>query len=139
MDMKFSKWQPNAEIGNKSYDIESITNDYNGLKITLVDEENVKIIIEWEGVIESWCCSREEARFKFIASEWQQIRKKYSNWSFFKVDESPYINWVYEEGGGFEEKESYIHFMIVTLNHVIDVISMSEPDSCKVMKEYKKY
>lgn len=89
--------------------------------------------IRWADV-ESYCRSTEEMRFKFIAGEWQQVRKEFPNQSFFKVIDSPYIKWIKEQADGFMDDDKLIHFMIVSADYVLDTVSKYEPDEYYLSK-----
>jgi hypothetical protein len=47
--------------------------------------------------------------------------------SFYLVEESDYIRWFVQQGCGVQQAESLSHITIVTIDDVIDVISLSLP------------
>lgn len=123
------KWEPIKTINNSNLNIKSIIDDFDGLTVILENEDTESITIRWAEV-ESYCRSTEEVRYKFIGGEWQKIRKKFSDWSFFKVTNSPYIKWVKEQACGLMDEDRFIHYMIVSMDYVLDIVSRFEPDEC---------
>lgn len=132
IETKIVKWDILKNINSYGLNIKSISDDFDGLTVILENNELELFLIRWADV-ESYCRSTEEVRFKFIAGEWQQVRKEFPNWSFFKVTNSPYIKWIKEQAGGFMDEDKLIHFMIVSTDYVLDIVSKYEPDEC-----YKK-
>ena len=49
------------------------------------------------------------------------------NWTFFKVKNSPYLQWIAENTGGVYPQEGYTHFSFITTNAIIDVLNFDEP------------
>ncbi|MCI8408533.1 MAG: hypothetical protein HFJ09_04585 [Lachnospiraceae bacterium] len=132
IETKIVKWDILKNINSYGLNIKFISDDFDGLTVILENNELELFSIRWADV-ESYCRSTEEVRFKFIAGEWQQVRKEFPNWSFFKVTNSPYIKWIKEQAGGFMDEDKLIHFMIVSTDYVLDIVSKYEPDEC-----YKK-
>lgn len=132
MKLQLERWEPIKNVNNDNIDILSVTDCYDGLTIVLENMDSELLTIRW-AMVESYCCSTEEARFRFIAGQWQQIRKEFPKWSFFKVADSPYIKWMKEQADGFMDEEEFMHFMIISRDYVLDIVSKHEPDEC-----YKK-
>lgn len=129
MKSKIKKWIPSDSVNASIYTMRSITDNFDGFSVVLENKVYEVLTIKWDAV-ESYCCSTEEVRFKFVATEWQQIKRDFPNWFFFKIIDSPYINWIHEQSGGFISKEKLKHFMIVTTDFVLDVVSRCEPCEC---------
>lgn len=127
MKSEIVKWDILKNINNSGLNIKSISDDFNGLTVVLENNELELLTIKWVDV-DSYCCSTEEVRFKFIAGEWQEVRKEFPDWSFFKVTNSSYIKWVKEQAGGFMDEDELIHFMIVSMDYVLDIVSKYEPN-----------
>jgi len=51
----------------------------------------------------------------------------YAEWTFFKVTNSEYIQWLSEQSYGIAESESLIHFSILAGDSIVDVIAAYEP------------
>lgn len=126
MNGNILKWIPNENIMSGFYELKYIKDNFDSLCICLEKEDQV-LVLNWDGVVESYCRSTEEGRFAFIADEWQKIQKRFQNWTFFLMRESDYREWFYSEYGEFAEEDEFTHYMIVTSNFVIDIISSFEP------------
>jgi hypothetical protein len=120
------KWIPDEKVMAGFYELKYIKDDFDSLCVCLDNQEQV-IILNWDGIVESYCRTTEEGRFAFIADEWQKIKKCFPDWAFFLMRKSDYREWFYSEYGDFAEEDEFTHYMIVTDNFVIDVISAFEP------------
>ena len=48
-------------------------------------------------------------------------------WSFFKVTHSAYIHQFLQESGNISHRENLIHFAILGLDEIVDIIAIEEP------------
>lgn len=85
MDNIVEKWIPCAEISNGCYQMKCLLDSFDGLSVELKNEsfDDDSLEIRWEGQVESYCCSEEGMRYKFVSGDWQNIRKIFPDWSFF--------------------------------------------------------
>lgn len=60
------------------------------------------------------------------------LRDQFGDWSFYKVIQSEYVNWVFRASCNLISETRLKHFLIVTKNNLIDVISYAEPDVIKL-------
>ena len=120
------KWIPNKKMMSGFYELRHIKDNFDSLDVCLENEEQI-LTLRWDGIVESYCRSTEEGRFAFIADEWQKIKKCFHNWAFFLIKKSAYRDWLYSEYGEFAKEDEFIHYMIVTPNFVLDIISNFEP------------
>ena len=51
----------------------------------------------------------------------------YINWSFFKIENSNYLNWLKEESDGVSNHLKLVHYVIMTLDDVFDIVANYEP------------
>ncbi len=121
------KWIPNGKIQHGSYELKYINDDFDSLRICIANNEQ-EIIIHWDGIVESYRRSTEEARFTFVSEEWQKIQNTFPNWAFFIMKQSNYRSAFYADYGEFAEPDEFTHYMIVTENCIIDIVSSFEPD-----------
>ena len=119
------KWVPNQQIMTGLYEMKYIKDEFSNLSICLLNK-NQTIIIKWEGIVESYSRSIEESRFRFISKDWQKTREKFQDWTFFQTKKSELLEKIYSEYI-FTEKEQFTHYMIVTSNFIIDIVSSFEP------------
>lgn len=120
------KWIPNEKIQSGLYELKYIKDDFNSLSIC-IENDKQEIVIHWDGIVESYRRSTEEARFNFVANEWQKICELFHEWAFFIMQKSDYRDSFYSDYGEFAEENEFTHYMIVTENFIIDIISSFEP------------
>lgn len=131
MKSKIIKWVPAEFVNNSIYNIKSIVDNFNGLTIILECRNTSELLsIKWSSMVESYRCSTEEARFRFISDEWQAIRNEFPDWSFFKAIDSSYIKWVNEESGNLIDEKILNHYIIITSDYVLDIVSSHKPYEC---------
>lgn len=51
----------------------------------------------------------------------------YSDWTFFKIQNSTYIEWLLLESRQTMTIEWYIHFCFITVDSIIDVVTTYKP------------
>lgn len=123
---KWIKWEPIEEIKGQFY-VDAIINDLEGLKIEL-SNDNRKLNLLFKGFIAS-CRSTEEGYIQKTYYEISRDHDKlfFKNSPLFKVENSKYISWLLEESYEIYH-ENLIHFVILTYNFLIDVVTLEEPD-----------
>ena len=57
----------------------------------------------------------------------------YNNWSFFKVQNSEYLQWLANKSHGWSDSFSFTHFCILSGDEMIDIVTNYEPE-IKVIK-----
>ena len=60
------KWIPDEKVMAGFYELKYIKDDFDSLCVCLDNQEQV-IILNWDGIVESYCRTTEEGRFAFIA------------------------------------------------------------------------
>lgn len=120
---KIKKWTPYKGVSN-SVCIESLIDDYNGLKVSMADESNEKITIEL--LFQNFYGYRnfnESERIKTL-NEFPEIAVK---WSFFIAIDSKFINWLINESERIVEKEKVVHYIITTADDIVEVLASEPP------------
>lgn len=51
----------------------------------------------------------------------------YSKWSFFRISNLSYLQWLSEQSCGISDSRPLIHFSFFTTNLILDVIASYEP------------
>lgn len=51
----------------------------------------------------------------------------YKNYSFFVIEKSPYIQWVYQESFETLPPDWFTHYVFITTNEIIDVLATEAP------------
>ncbi len=125
------RWQPISGL-KVHYYIVSITDNEQGFEIILEPmrntDKNVKIrfiesIVSYRLVDESYAAD--------LIPTNEMREDPTTPWCFFRVENSRYLKWFIDTSLGMVEiygqTKAFIHFSIITLDSVIDVISLSEP------------
>ena len=134
MNEHIFKWVPNKNTMAGFYELKYIKDNFDSLTICLENEQQV-LNLNWNGIVDRYCRSTEESRFAFISDEWQKIKTNFKDWMFFLMKKSQYRDWFYSEYGEFAEEDEFTHYMIVTPNFVLDIISAFEPETEIINKE----
>ncbi len=123
------RWEPARGLSSK-YSIESTIFDDNGLKIILCDEldQTKKISLVFDGIIGSYKLTDETYKIE----TWAFLDKQYganfySKWTFFKVSNSSYLRMLSEESSGIADSRNLIHFVIIEVNVVLEIVASYEP------------
>ncbi len=123
------RWKPIEGLAKKYY-IESITDSIEGFKIILscVTDPTRKVHVIFDDSVDSY--KRTDESFKL--SDIYEIHKQYGNsfcteWTFFKVVHSTYAQWVSEQSFGTIEPEYFMHFSLIAMDSVVDIICDYEP------------
>ncbi len=119
------KWEPAQELSEK-YFLYSIIESINGFEIILSDyyDDNKKIKILFGNSVHAYRNTNESYRlqtFNFLSE------KKIDNWTFFKVINSSYIQWMLEESCDIYKNINFVHFSFFTIESVVDVIGFEDP------------
>lgn len=132
MQEKWYRWEPANNL-SKNYYIKSITDSVEDkFKIILSDAENSnkKILISFAHGVDAYRCTNESFTFLTIDSlEKTYGTDFYSNWAFFKVEDSEYLKWISKQSYGVYDgsKFPFTHFCILGVDAVVDIINTYEP------------
>ena len=121
MKILWKKWIPKENLKRKYY-IDKIYEDLEGgLIIELSDEDEEKIILNWDGVVESYMCTEESSRSEMYKNQ------DLTEWTFFEIESSEYVQWICEQSLGIQQSDKLHHFCIIGINAVIDVVASYTP------------
>lgn len=121
MKVIWKKWEPQKGLQNKYY-IDEVTDDIEkGLSIVLSDEEGKQLILNWDGVVESYMCTEESARTILYDNP------ELTMWTFFKIENSQYLQWIVEQSIGICQNDKIHHFCIIGINSIVDIVAGYEP------------
>lgn len=126
--MHYEKWIPKPTPLHIIYDLVALIDDYDGLSITLSDEANNHYKITWSGKVESYFCNSEEARLDFISTTYKSLKEQFGDWSFYKVRQSEYVNWVSKSSCNLISETRLEHYLIVTKNNLVEVVTYTDPE-----------
>jgi hypothetical protein len=129
MKEEWKKWEPIKGLSKKYY-TESIIDDFDGFKVVLCDENNKgkKAIITFDSSVSSYKWTNETFRLDTAAFLDKEYGSNfYTEWTFFKITNSPYLQLLSKESSGIADYYSLIHFAIIESNAILDVIASYEP------------
>lgn len=126
---KWIKWEPIKGLSPKYY-IESISDNINGFEIILFEghDNKEKVHVIFENSVDAYNCSEEGFRLKTIWNLGDKYGKDfYGDWTFFKVINSKYLQWLSKESVEMYDSLSLIHFSFLAADSVLDVVTTYEP------------
>lgn len=122
----WKRWEPQALITGK-YEINSIVDSDQGLFLHL-SRNSFKVVIHFENSVYAFRKTEETFRQIMIHDLSIHFEKKfYAEWTFFKVENSSYIQWLEKQSGGLAGMFSIQHFVFLGLNSIVDVAVTYEP------------
>lgn len=125
----WERWEPTTEISQKYY-VDTIIDNIKGLRIILSDSENEdsKIEISFDNSVHAYRSTDEGYRQEMLNYIDEKYGTKfYSEWTLFKVTNSEYLEWISNQSFAIAESENLIHFAIVAVDSIIDIIAAYEP------------
>lgn len=127
---QWERWEPIKNLNDKYY-IESITDTLNGLNIILfeMDDRKKKIQLLFKNGVFSYRVTDEGLRMNLIGLLDNQYGGNfYGYWTFFKVIDSPYLQWLSQESCETSDAISLKHFCLVAADSIMDIIHSKEPE-----------
>ena len=115
----------------------SVLQDINGTLITL-DGINNEVKIRF-GAVDSICVTDEGLRMETYLNGKTKVlneyraKKFYGNPFFIATSESDFTLWLKKESWGFSEGVG--HYLIITLNHIVDIASVFPPQEIIINKK----
>ncbi len=129
MREQWIKWQPVDGLLKKYY-IKSIVHNDEEFKITFCScEESINAIQMTFDRMDSYRIQNETFRKNTIDFLYKNHGEDfYNNWTFFKVENSLYIQLTSEESCGWSSaSRKFIHFSFITSFEIVDVLATREP------------
>ena len=129
MQEKWSQWKPLENVANEYY-IKSITITGKEFVILLEDArtDSPQVSISYPTFINNFRSNEEAFRLLTISYLKEKYGVKfYSEWTFFKIENSQYLKWISEQSYGISDGCKLNHFCILTDDEFFDFVSSSEP------------
>lgn len=123
---KWLKWNPlQVKVGR--YEIMGIIQNKDGLVIVLCDETNA-IRVNFDCFIPAFRSCDEGTRIVPIDTEKSNYMDVFmQGWPFYKIENSEFSRWLEKESSGVYASSDIKHFVIITNNSIIDILSEYEP------------
>ncbi|MFC1895034.1 hypothetical protein ACFLYH_03740 [Candidatus Dependentiae bacterium] len=117
---------------NKRYNIKSIIDSIDGFEIILSTNNSKDIRVKFNDNIDAYRCVEEGLTLNLLNTLKKQYGKNfYTQWNFFKVENSEYIKWLANDYGGFDDEYAKLiglkHYVFIDDNNILDVIARYEP------------
>jgi len=122
------KWQPIEKVVAPLRLIQFLDN-YSGLNIILQEKKLTRniVIINYNGAVFSYRVSKNknlDNRFSWLR---QIYGEKFFEWPFYKSNNSEYLGWLEKRSCGLNEGFNIEHYIFVTNDYLIDVLSSYSP------------
>lgn len=113
------KWEPIEDL-NKTYEVANVNNSAQGFTILMEGTKAKKKI--------KICFTESIAAYRYVSLVSKLSSESLrGNWSFFKIINSSYLQWLSDESSGFFHMPYYTHFVFLGENSIIDVAANYEP------------
>lgn len=132
---QWHKWKPSNEFPNKIW-FESLLHDGNGLEIHFESENGRKVDVIFKHTALSYRVTDEGDLLQTIDFWASEYGNDFFTWPLYKSNNSSFIRWFNEESCEKFEDKSVEHYVFITPNEIIDVIS-AIPPKIIINKEYK--
>ncbi len=118
--MKNNNFAPFGSIIYKVY-LDALVDDYLGLAMYFTSEEGDNIKVSFETYISYRNCDESE-RFLFIGENFF-----HNNNHFYKSETTDYIDWIIKESQDIRKDDKIVHYIFITPNDIVEVLSLEEP------------
>lgn len=121
--MVIHKWQPIDNIPDRLY-LEGLYDDYEGFRLLLRSENSQEgiIRIRFDAHL-AYRNTDESERLQTLNNHIQLC----GHWPLFIVEESDFTEWLIVESYVIRNATDIVHYMIVTPNDIVDVLSVEAP------------
>ncbi|WP_137662750.1 hypothetical protein [Enterococcus hulanensis] len=125
----WERWTP-IELDKNMYKASYVQLiDFEGLEIHLVfnDTENllnikfVHPVLAYQNIDEG----RRLKTLEYLSENYDS--QFFTDWTLFEVKNSSYLTWFHTESFGINEDEKVFHYVILTENDVVDILSLYKP------------
>ena len=132
---EWEKWIPVESIPARLHK-ESLMDDGDSLRIIVSDAtEGQKYSFLFDGLLLSYRNSDEGSRLRMLEHlDRYYAHLEYGNWTVFKMKNSSYLEWFAQES--LERYEGIVeveHYVFLTSNDVIEVLSADSPTITKIV------
>ena len=129
MAEQWKKWEPIQGLSEKYY-VESIVNIIGVFKVFLCDaqDQNKKIVVIFENSIDVYRSTQENLRLSVLHTLKEQYGEHfYETWTFFKITDSTYVQWLSDQSYKISDAMEFQHFVLIGTNTIVDLINYHDP------------
>lgn len=135
MQENWARWGPHY-LSPKYY-IVAVSDTVRALRIKLINEQETHYIqLIFKGGVDSY----ERTDETFCLKRTKPVGEKYgldfyTKWTFFTIYNSEYLRYLSDQSYRFSETINFIHFAILAIDSIMDIIAYEEP---KIIIQEKK-
>ena len=129
MTEQWVKWEPITDLFKK-YFIDSISSSIEGFIVDLSGDsaEMKRVRVTFENSVAAHRDTNESFRLKLIEDLGEYYGDDfYGEWTFFKVTNSSYIQWLSEQASGIFDPSMFMHFSLIASDSILDIVASYEP------------
>ena len=129
MTEQWVKWEPIKGLAPKYY-INSVSDSIKGFEIILSESKNEKkgLRIFWQYSPDAYRSTNESYTNEIIVDLYNRYgRDFYGQWTFFKVENSEYLQWLSQKSSGISDYNKFTHYSILSSEYIMDIIDNSDP------------
>ncbi|WP_214484769.1 hypothetical protein [Bacillus sp. SM2101] len=132
--MEWERWMPMFDVSPNIYN-ESLSDSEEGFSLRFSDENGRNsFLVKFEVGVLSYTNTDKGTLILMLDYLHQKYEEPfYCEWSLFKVKKSNYLSKFLEESSGIYESSSVTHYVFLTSNDVIEVLSTYPPSFTKVL------
>jgi len=126
---QWKKWEP-IEGVSYGYYIDAINDTFDGFSVWLAEEKERSkgVLVSFENSVYAYRVTDEGFRQKTISMLNDNYEDDfYVKWSFFKVDNSEYLQWLSQESFTLTDLLLVKHFVFIAQDSILDIASSYEP------------
>lgn len=125
----WSRWDPGIEGITGNYYVTSTSDDENGFIVILEQEgTSQRIEVLFSDSVSALRLADEGVVFMLFDELYAKYGDDfYTQWTFFKVENSDCLQWLSSRTAGFSERYNLKHFVIMGLDKVLDIVASYEP------------
>jgi|UPI0007C5D92F hypothetical protein len=124
----WERWVPTNGLPSRLYNDTFIDNKESIVLEFSDEKDKKKIIVKFEEGVLSYRNTDEGSLLRKLNYLDQQYGTDfYSEWTLFKVINSEYINWFLDESSGIYEPNQLKHYVFLTPNDVIEILTTYTP------------
>lgn len=129
MQENWVQWNPLKGIVGK-YDVDRVSMDERGLIIQLYSENNItkKVEVHFSYTLDAYRYTNDSFAFNICGDLSQKYGVDfYGTWSFFKVTNSRYLQWLSEQSCAYSNEFTFTHFSFIGTDSIVDILARYEP------------
>jgi len=129
MQEDWIRWEPLKGITGK-YDVDYISDGKDGLVIKLYSEtkETKAINVVFKDYADTYRHTNESFCFKVFGDLSEKYGAGfYGQWSFFKIINSDYVQWLSNQSCTYANEFTFIHFCFIGSDSIVDILARYEP------------